>query len=364
MHAIPRLLLASFGFATAVAVFNSTIDPLQIFHSAWLTTARYSSNPRIGDAGLIRSQEFDTVFMGTSYSFHFRQGEIDEHLGGKSLKLAISGGTSKEQNVVLTAALKRHPKRVIWQMDDYMFRNSGEVDEYMPADLYPMNLKGVANYLFSLKTLRDSIWITGSSLVPIMQRFSRGLFALGLIEFDQTDASKINTFPSDVDPSTVFNAEHAKQAFELSLKSPSGISAGFDYASMVRNFEHDAAALIESNPSIPFVLYFPPSSVLHWVALRDVAPEALQDIYKFNEYQLERLSRVTNVAVYDFRDVEEITHNLANYRDTIHHSLEINRRILASIATSEHLVDSANPCASIKRLKHQVEEAAIARSGG
>jgi hypothetical protein len=132
---------------------------------------------------------------------------------------------------------------------------------------------------------------------------------------------------------------------------------------MVRNFEHDAVALIESNSSIPFVVYFSPSSILHWVALRDVAPEALQDIYKINEYQLERLSQLANVAVYDFRDVKEITHNLANYRDTIHHSLEINRRILASIAADEHLVDGADPCASIERLKHQVEEAAIPRSG-
>src|SRR5690348_17998602 len=191
MHPISRFLLATLGCASIIAGFNFTIDPQQIFHSAWLTQARYSSNPRIGDAGLIRSQDFDTVFMGTSYSLHCRQGEIDERLGGKSLKLAISGGTSKEQNVVLTAALARHPKRVIWQMDDYMFRNSGRVDEYMPADLYSMNVRGLAHYLFSLETLRESVWIAASSLLPI-QRFSRGLFALGFIEFDQTDASKIN----------------------------------------------------------------------------------------------------------------------------------------------------------------------------
>src|SRR5690349_2431797 len=76
MHPISRFLLATLGCASIIAGFNFTIDPQQIFHSAWLTQARYSSNPRIGDAGLIRSQDFDTVFMGTSYSLHFRQGEI------------------------------------------------------------------------------------------------------------------------------------------------------------------------------------------------------------------------------------------------------------------------------------------------
>ena len=29
------------------------------------------------DAGLIRSQQFDTVFMGTSLAIHFRQSDID-----------------------------------------------------------------------------------------------------------------------------------------------------------------------------------------------------------------------------------------------------------------------------------------------
>ena len=43
------------------------------------------------NAGLIRSQHFDTVFMGTSLAIHFRQSDIDRMLGGRSLKLAMTG---------------------------------------------------------------------------------------------------------------------------------------------------------------------------------------------------------------------------------------------------------------------------------
>jgi hypothetical protein len=39
------------------------------------------------DAGLIRSQDFDTVFMGTSLAIHFRQSDIDRLLAVRSVKL-------------------------------------------------------------------------------------------------------------------------------------------------------------------------------------------------------------------------------------------------------------------------------------
>ena len=37
----------------------------------------YSNDSRMQDAGLIQSQDFDTVFMGTSLAIHFRQSDID-----------------------------------------------------------------------------------------------------------------------------------------------------------------------------------------------------------------------------------------------------------------------------------------------
>ena len=111
----------------------------------------YSNDSRMQDAGLIRSQDFDTVFMGTSLAIHFRQSDIDRLVGGRSLKLAMSGSNSHEQSFVLAAALERHPKRVIWQMDDWIFRDAPDVDSnpFLPANLYRRNAKGLGEYLFS-----------------------------------------------------------------------------------------------------------------------------------------------------------------------------------------------------------------------
>ena len=132
-----RFLVASVAFIAAAVALNFAVDPLQLFRPAKLFAAMYSQDTRVQDAGLIRSQDFDTVFMGTSLAIHFRQSEIDKALGTHSLKLAMTGSTSHEQSFVLAAALKRHPKRVIWEMDDWIFVDADEVDKdiWLPADL-------------------------------------------------------------------------------------------------------------------------------------------------------------------------------------------------------------------------------------
>src|ERR1700676_90668 len=163
-----RLLCASGFIIVAAAALNFMVDPLQLFRPARLFPAMYSPDTRMQDAGLIRSQQFDTVFMGTSLAIHFRQSDIDRLLGVRSVKLAMTGSNSHEQSFVLAAALERHPKRVIWQVDDWIFRDAPDIDSdiYLPADLYRRNTKGIASYLFSGAMARESAEIVLRSLKP------------------------------------------------------------------------------------------------------------------------------------------------------------------------------------------------------
>ena len=90
-----RFLCTALFVMAAAATINFVVDPLQIFRPARLFTAVYSNDSRLQDAGLIQSQEFDTIFMGTSLAMHFRQSDIDRRLGVKSLKLALNGSDSR-----------------------------------------------------------------------------------------------------------------------------------------------------------------------------------------------------------------------------------------------------------------------------
>jgi hypothetical protein len=347
-----RFILAVAAVVGFVAGFNYVVDPLQIFHHAWFYPARYIADPRQGDVGLIESQTFDTAFMGTSFSYAIRQREIDEALGGKSLKLALSGGTSKEQFEILSAAIRKRPQRIIWQMDDYMFRDSEDVDAYLRSDLYKRNAKGFAGYLFSLETARESLWLVLELWKPT-QRLSFRLSEVGYLKFNQNDPQELNTTPAGMNLSLWFNMNNAKSAFALGLKSPDLIAGGISDG-MFTNFERDAVELIKSNPRVSFVIVFPPYSILNPVAMQIVAPSKLELILRFNEYELKRLLELPNVSVFDFRDVDAITHNLDNYRDTVHYTPEINKQLLSFIATDQHRVNKSNPTAAIEALRTQI----------
>ena len=102
-----RLLCASGLILLMAGALNFVVDPLQLFRPARFFPAMYSQDNRMQNAGLIRSQPFDTVFMGTSLAIHFRQSDIDRLLGVRSVKLAMPGSNSHEQSFVLAAALDR-----------------------------------------------------------------------------------------------------------------------------------------------------------------------------------------------------------------------------------------------------------------
>jgi hypothetical protein len=350
-----RFLCASATLLVGAAALTFIVDPLQLFRPARLFAAMYSSDTRMQNAGLIRSQEFDAVFMGTSLAIHYRQSDVDKTLGLRSLKLAMTGTNSHEQSFVLAAALRRHPRRVIWEMDDWIFCDGAEIDQdiYLPGDLYRRNARGIAGYLFSGAMARESAWILARSLPPLTPVVAR-LTTDAVFSFAISDVDDINAFRPGVE--APYNAQRAKAAF-AHITHPSrraGLSEGYDYESMVRNFENDTVRLIAAHPDVVFDIYFPPYSILQWVAMRDASPTALKIVYDLTAYIGHRLAELPNVHLHDFREVKEVTHDLGNYADVIHHSPAVDLKVLSWLASGTYLVDRNAPTASLERLKAQV----------
>jgi hypothetical protein len=88
---------------------------------------------------------------------------------------------------------------------------------------------------------------------------------------------------------------------------------------MVKTFEIDVIGLIEKNPDVKFDIYFAPYSILQFAAMRDASPATLKIVYDFTAYAFPRLLQLPNVTLHDFRAVKQITHDLGNYSDVIHH---------------------------------------------
>ena len=340
------------------AALNFVVDPLQVFRPARFFPAMYSPDSRMQDAGLIQSQNFDTVFMGTSLAIHFRQSDIDRVLGVRSLKLSLNGSSSREQTFVLAAALERHPKRVIWEVDDWIFHDAPDIDSdiYIPADLYRRNLKGFAGYLFNGAMARKSAWIMARAippLAPLVARLTNGV----MFKFPLSSADDINVLPRDFNFSVAYNAKNAVAAFrQITAPARSKYLANdTDYDMKVRVFERDGIGLIAAHPDVQFDIYLPPYSILQWVAMREVTPDTLKRVYEFSAYFSRRLATFSNVHLYDFREVSDVTQDLNNYLDVIHHSPAVDLKVLSWLAEGKYLVDRAAPTASLDRLKAQVE---------
>jgi hypothetical protein len=359
-----RFLGAAAAIIAVAVGLNFVVDPLQLFRPARLFAAMYSPDTRMQDAGLIRSQDFDTVFMGTSLAIHFRQSDIDRIVGGRSLKLSMTGSNSHEQSFVLATAMERHPTRVIWQMDDWIFRDAPQIDQdiYLPADLYHRNAKGIAGYLFSGAMARESAWILARSippLEPLVAKLTNGV----IFKFPISRVDDINTLRADFDVTGFYNAQAAVDDFRR-ITDPARsayLAEDYNYEAMVKTFQSDAISLIEKNPGVKFDIYFAPYSILQFVAMRDASPATLKIVYDFTAHAFRRLLQLPNVTLHDFRAVKEVTHDLGNYGDVIHHSPAVDLKVLSWLAERKYVVDRAAPLASLEQLKAQVEAYRIER---
>jgi hypothetical protein len=349
-------MCASLLVVATAAALNFVVDPLQIFRPARLFAAMYSQDSRLQDAGLIHSQDFDAVFMGTSLAIHFRQSDIDRILRVKSLKLAMTGSSSREQAFVLAAALTRRPKRVIWEVDDWIFHDTPEIDAdtYLAADLYRGNARGIAGYLLSGTITREAAWIMARSIPPLEPAVAR-LTDEALFKFSVSRVDDVNTLRSGED--AIYNAKRAMAAFNY-ITDPvrsKYLKDDTDYDMKVRVFERDAIGLIGAHPEVTFDIYLPPYSILQWVALRDTSPETLRSVYAFSAYFCRRLMDFPNVRLFDFRAISDVTQDLNNYSDVIHHSPDIDLKVLSWLAEGKYRVDRIAPTASLDQLKTQVE---------
>jgi len=91
------------------------------------------------------------------------------------------------------------------------------------------------------------------------------------------------------------------------------------------------------------------------VALRDASPATLKITYDFSAYAFERLKQFPNVRLFDFRVAREVTHDLNNYADVLHHSPAVDLKILSWLAEGKYRVDPKAPPASLEQLRTQVE---------
>jgi len=316
------------------------------------------------NAGLIRSRSFDTAFIGTSLAIHFRQSDIDHALGVHSLKLAMTGSNSRQQAFVLEQAIDHGARRVIWEMDDFIFVDAADIeaDPFLSVDLYRRTTKGVASYLFSAAMAKESLFALLRAIPPLQAPLTRAAPYLP-VKFALSDVDDIYALPRDFDIARDYNAKKTLASFAYITASSRHrfLGDGYGYEAMVRHFEQDAVGLIARHPDVTFDIYFPPYSILQFVAMRDASPETLKIVTDLTAHIAERLTQLPNVRLHDFRAIKAVTHDLGNYGDVIHHSPAVDAMVLKWLRSGEYRVDPKAPLASLNELKAQVDAYRVER---
>ena len=197
---LPRFLSAVALVILSAVALNYVVDPLQLFRPG----SRFRCDVFVGQPLAGRRTDPQPAVRRRLHG-HLACASLppERYRPASRRPLAEAdddGFQFQEQGFVLAAALERHPGRVIWQMDDWIFRDAPEIDadRSFPADLYRRNARGIASYLFGGAMARESLWILARSIAPLrplVARLTNGV----MFTFSIPDVDDINVLRPDFD---------------------------------------------------------------------------------------------------------------------------------------------------------------------
>lgn len=328
---------------------NYIVDPLQFYHRARFYQPVFSEEQRFQNPGLAKNYSGDTIIIGSSMTENFVPAEVNELLGGKAVKLSMSGASAREEALIAELALgSGEVKTVLWGLDFASLKGAPDRvrDEDVPFPYYLYDrqpLNDVA-YLLSITTLQNS--------TQILSNFYRGLPATS------PELEYLNNWSGEY----WFNRQPLLEQWQQEAADrPSGIKlyGGVDGspAAMQLSFARNILPLVQDHPDVHFIIYYPPYSVLRYRSLWEEDPQFFYAELEVKSYIFAQLQDAPNVSLYDFQADPALSFNLDQYKDYSHHSTLYNRYILEAIAgeNKKYLVTAANIDPLRQDLQSQVE---------
>ena len=294
------------------------VDPFFHYHKP-LTEGYYYylNNQRSQNDGITRHFDYDALITGTSMIENFKTSELDAIFGTHSIKVPYSGAYYKEINDCLVHALVYNPnlKIIIRGLDMRMFILDKDDMRYdlgeYPTYLYDSNLFNDVNYIFNRDELFNRVYIM------VLANDNEG-FKPGIASFDE--------YSNWMDSAT----------FGINTVCPDGVivqDAGApvhltdaEREVVLGNIRQNVTSLAEQYPEVTFYYFFPPYSAVWWQALVDNG--AIYRQIEAEELVIEEILKHSNIKLYSFNNLTDITTDLNNYKDTMHYGSWINSLML------------------------------------
>jgi hypothetical protein len=321
-----------------LAIIIYLVDPLQQYRQATFYKP-YFSNQRYMNPGMVKTDMYDTLLLGTSHIENFIPKNVNQILGVDLLKVPMNGGTIYEISQVMNTAIKSGKvKSIIYFIDYFSFSgdSSGVRYKELPSYLYDYNYLNDYKYILNIDILIKEI------LVKII-----GSNVFGI---NKNRLNKENPY------SWIGRAKFGKE-YVLS-ETTIGKTIGFDHEkfsleNFQKNFDANVTPLL-SNKKVTFHLVFPPYSIVKWNNIKN--EQWLDRALAFKKYVHEQTQFLDNVFVHDFHFEKEMIFNFNEYCDATHFSLNIQKQIMQSIKMNEHVKNTFNYEHEIKKISNYIGE--------
>lgn len=333
---------------TLIALFplsfiNYIVDPYQFYREPTLYKPVYFNDQRYQNPGLARSQDYSLAIVGTSMSDNFLHSYVEEKLGKKMVRLSTMGASMYEEKLMVNVVT--HVKKadtIIWELNYYSFRGDTkrvtETGRGFPYYLYDNNPITDLKYLCNSDTLLRCYYI-------FLNEYK------GKMHYTMThNLEMLNAWYS----TSKFSKENAMKDWILARNDLQRANPEeFTWDQLKANADKNLISVVKDNPGVEFILFYPPFSILAHKFLDERG--LFENEIKLKRYIFENCKNLENVKIFDFQDIESITHNLDNYRDMTHYSKEINEYIIDSISSDRHMVTEWNIEEKLTNLIKQIE---------
>jgi len=327
-----------------VGIFNYLLDPFHYYRLTAFYPIAYD-NERTMNSGLIKHSTYDSIILGTSMVENFQSLQVEKILHYKKvLKLPLEGASAKEESIVLKSVLLKNKKlkHVLWGLDVFSF--AGDPDyiknkSAFPIYLYDNNQLNDYKYIFSFDTLLKSF-----NAYKQQFKFSQNNPIFDKSKMYEWQYVWKNNFTLQ---NVLTHWKERNKFMEVPIEKQK-------ITFLKDSFKINFLAILKSNPSIQFTIFFPPYSILTYKVLEERG--LLNDTLKFKKYIFESTKDLKNIKIYDFQIATKIIKNLHNYKDLSHYHQKINKWMLHQITQNNFLVTQKNLDIYINKLSKETRD--------
>ena len=308
-----------------------SIDPYMHYRRPQLDRFRYEPKAeaeRSINNGMVRHLDYDALLVGTSMMENTKTSLADSLFGCRSIKTVSIGASWWEISSLEALALEHNPELslVVRGLDMTYFDEAPQALHYeigpYPTYLYNDNPLDDVYYVLN----RDVLY---SNCLPMLLDAAEGVTP-GLSNLDDYGAWKQEVYgPRAAMRRDTPYADAVQEKLSDQRRER-----------VLYNVREKVLSLAEANPDTVFYYFLTPYSAAWWGDLRQAGQ--LEAQLEMEELVIRSILPCGNIRLYSWNTVEELTFDLANYKDRIHYGPWVNDWMLEKMASGEGLLTADN----------------------